>query len=71
MKLSEKHRGLRIGLALRQPVTASDSDYKDFEKIIIELYDGVALLEAKLTAISCGSCYENLLECKCDDLEDG
>ena len=26
-----------------------------------------AILEAKLTAIPCGSCEKNLLECKCDD----
>ena len=29
------------------------------------------VLEAKLTAIECGSCEKNLLECKCDDLEEG
>ena len=36
-----------------------------------EIADEVALLEAKLKAIPCGSCDKNLLECKCDDLEDG
>ena len=46
--------------------------------IIIEergqLIDGLArereVLEAKLTAIPCGSCDKNLLECKCDDEEE-
>ena len=30
-----------------------------------------AILEAKLTAIECGECGLTMLECKCDDLEDG
>ena len=39
---------------------------------INELIDAEkALLEAKLTAIECGDCHKSMLECKCDDLEDG
>ena len=30
-----------------------------------------ALLEAKLTAIECGDCHKTMLECACDDLENG
>ena len=31
----------------------------------------VALLEAKLLAIECGDCALTMLECACDDVEDG
>ncbi len=47
MKLSEKHAGLRIGLEMRKPQNATDSEYRDYEKIIIELYDGVVQLEER------------------------
>ena len=36
-----------------------------------ELLNEHALLEAKLLAIECGDCEKTMLECECDDLEEG
>ena len=72
MKLSEKQWHERIYLQEDTDGEATWCQDKinddDCEYIRADKY---ALLEAKLTAIPCGSCDKNLLECKCDDLEDG
>ncbi len=48
MKPSEKYAVLRAVIETRKPQTASDSDLKDYEVVIIELYDEVVRLEEKL-----------------------
>ena len=69
MKLSEEIR------AFDELVELWDSEGQppdiDWLEYAQDFRNQVVLLEAKLAAIDCGSCEKTLLECKCDDLEDG
>ena len=60
MKLSERVNKLREFVRMAGSATG-------VEQLALDLAEHAALLEAKLTAIPCGSCDKNLLECKCDD----
>ena len=86
MKLSERIRKERFrgGCAERAKDWADEVALLEADKGVVVVGDGLrvgvhfvenlmqenALLEAKLTAIECGDCDKNLLECKCDDEEE-
>ena len=71
MKLSGC-RGMTFPYAMSAEEIASWSSLSDRTlDFLYGLKAKVALLEAKLTAIECGDCGLTMLECKCDDLEDG
>jgi len=48
-----------------------DLEAETYIRVGDELAEYAALLEAKLLAIECGECGLTMLECKCDDLENG
>ena len=64
MKLSERVNKLREFVCMAGSATG-------VEQLALDLAEHAALLEAKLAAIECGDCGLTMLECKCDDLEDG
>ena len=47
MKLSEKYAGRMFALVQKGPKTAADDYYTELEKAFMELYEGVAELEAE------------------------
>ena len=80
MKLSDEMREDICGTAaiyvdkvaqLEGDLALSQMNHKRMAECLEESDAAVVLLEAKLTAIECGDCGLTMLECKCDDLEDG
>ena len=70
MKLSEAIKAIEDASSEEYLKRIDAAECTDWLDAAFALYAGYSALEAKLTAIPCGSCDKNLLECKCDDLED-
>ena len=56
---------------LEEEIARLEDNEDALADVQVAIMDENETLKKKLEAIPCGSCDKNLLECKCDDLEDG